>query len=281
MAINDISLTTGMRQNLVSLQQSADLLNRTQNRLGTGLKVSSPTDDPAVYFKALGHTNAASDLAALKDNMSESVQTIKAAQVGIKSITGILDQMKATINSAKNATTSADKASYATQYDALRTQLDNIAEDSTYGGVNLIKGSTPDNLTTNLNADATNTVVTTGVTSNSAGLAISAAASAWDSSVTITVQNTAITQAESNLTSAYAELRVTSQSFSASLGIISTRLDFTTNMINNFSEGASKLTTADTNEEGANMLALQTRQQLGTISLSLASQANQSVLRLF
>lgn len=281
MAINDISLTTGMRQNLVSLQQSADLLNRTQNRLGTGLKVSSPTDDPAVYFKALGHTNAASDLAALKDNMSESVQTIKAAQVGIKSITGILDQMKATINSAKNATTSADKASYATQYDALRTQLDNIAEDSTYGGVNLIKGSTPDNLTTNLNADATNTVVTTGVTSNSAGLAISAAASAWDSSVTISVQNTAITQAESNLTSAYAELRVTSQSFSASLGIISTRLDFTTNMINNFSEGASKLTTADTNEEGANMLALQTRQQLGTISLSLASQANQSVLRLF
>jgi flagellin len=65
------------------------------------------------------------------------------------------------------------------------------------------------------------------------------------------------------------------------LSIIQTRIDFTTDMVNTLKEGADKLTLADINEEGANMLMLQTREQLGTTSLSLASQAAQGVLRLF
>jgi len=52
-------------------------------------------------------------------------------------------------------------------------------------------------------------------------------------------------------------------------------------MVNTLAEGATKLTVADTNEEGANMLLLQTRQQLGTTALSLSAQANAAVLRLF
>lgn len=280
MAINDISLTAGMRQNLVSLQSSAELLNRTQNRLATGLKVSSPSDDPAAYFKALGHKNKAGDLAALKDGMNEGVQTIKAAQVGLDGVVKIMDQMKAVINSAKNATTSADRASFSTQFDNLRTQLDDLTKDTSYGGVNLIKASA-DTLTVNLNADATHTVVTTGVASDSAGLGISATSTTWGAGITLSAQATAITNSETALNAAYTTIRVTQQGFSSALGILSTRLDFSSQMINNYTEGASKLTAADTNEEGANMLALQTRQQLGTISLSLASQANQSVLRLF
>ena len=59
------------------------------------------------------------------------------------------------------------------------------------------------------------------------------------------------------------------------------RQDFTKNLINLLQIGADSLTLADTNEEGANLLALQTRQQLRTTSLSLASQADQAVLRLF
>jgi flagellin-like hook-associated protein FlgL len=67
----------------------------------------------------------------------------------------------------------------------------------------------------------------------------------------------------------------------ANLSILSTRQQFVSSMVNTLVEGAGKLTNADTNEEGANMLMLQTRQQLGVTSLSLASQAAQSVLRLF
>ncbi|MCB1681383.1 MAG: flagellin, partial [Alphaproteobacteria bacterium] len=65
------------------------------------------------------------------------------------------------------------------------------------------------------------------------------------------------------------------------LAIIQTREDFTKNTINNLQEGADKLTVADQNEEGANLLALQTRQTLGVTSLALASQSQQAVLRLF
>jgi len=67
----------------------------------------------------------------------------------------------------------------------------------------------------------------------------------------------------------------------SSLSTISSREDFTENMINTLNTGADTLTLADMNEEGANMLMLQTRQALGVSSLSMSSQASQAVLRLF
>ena len=76
-------------------------------------------------------------------------------------------------------------------------------------------------------------------------------------------------------------LRAQASEFGQNLSTVQIREDFTQKMINNLQTGADKLTLADMNEEGANMLALQTRQQLGIQSLSLASQAAQSVLRLF
>ena len=90
-----------------------------------------------------------------------------------------------------------------------------------------------------------------------------------------------IAQSLSEISAALKSIR----SYSAELGnnysIITSRQDFTENLINILTEGADKLTLADMNEESANMLALQTRQQLAINSLSLASQASQAVLKLF
>ena len=83
------------------------------------------------------------------------------------------------------------------------------------------------------------------------------------------------------LDAAKATLRTESKELSNSLSIITARQDFTEKMINTLEDGVTNLTNADMNEEGANMLMLQTRQALGTTSLSMASQAAQSVLRLF
>ena len=83
------------------------------------------------------------------------------------------------------------------------------------------------------------------------------------------------------LDTAVGTLRTQSSKLSNNLSIITAREDFTEGMINTLKDGAAGLTNADMNEEGANMLMLQTRQALGTTSLSLASQAAQSVLRLF
>ena len=76
-------------------------------------------------------------------------------------------------------------------------------------------------------------------------------------------------------------LRTMASEFGTNYSVIQGREDFTDNIINVLEEGADKLTLADMNEESANMLALQTRQQLAINSLSLASQASQSVLKLF
>jgi flagellin len=90
-----------------------------------------------------------------------------------------------------------------------------------------------------------------------------------------------IDNAIASLDFAQSTLRGASQSLSTNLNVIQTRDSFTDDFTNVLTEGANKLTQADQNQEGANLLLLQTRQQLGTISLSLANQAQQSILRLF
>jgi flagellin-like hook-associated protein FlgL len=83
------------------------------------------------------------------------------------------------------------------------------------------------------------------------------------------------------LSSALTVLQTQATSFGSNLATVQIRQEFTKSMINTLQVGADNLTLADTNEEGANLLALNTRQQLAQTSLSLASQASQAVLRLF
>jgi flagellin len=92
---------------------------------------------------------------------------------------------------------------------------------------------------------------------------------------------TDIAAAAAQLTTALTTLRSQAQALSSNLATVQIRQDFTKAMINTLNNGADSLTLADSNEEGANLLALQTRQQLSTTALSLAAQADQNVLRLF
>ena len=270
MAINDINLAGGMRSNLINLQHVSMLQGRTTQRLATGKRVNSAVDDASAYFAAQNHRNRASDLAARKDTMGESIQTVKAALQGIEGITKLVEQMKGLAASARSATT-ADRATLATQFNDLRTQIDQLADDSGYKGTNFLDS---DNLTVDFNEDATSSLTVSGFDSSATGLSVAAAAGSWASDANIDAAVTDMDQALSTL-------RTNAKTLSASNGVINTRQEFTTNMINTLTEGADALTAADSNEEGANMLALQTRQQLGVVALQLSSQAQQSVLRLF
>lgn len=270
MAINDISLTTGMRSNLVSLQNTVSLLNRTQERLATGKKVNSALDDPINYFAAQGHTQRAADLAARKDGMSEGVQVIKAADAGIKAITSLIQQAKSLATSARTAGTT-EAANLASQFDDLLTQIDSLAGDSGYKGINLLASGV---LTVEFNEDGSSSISVTGFDASSSGLGIAASTGGWATS-------TDIDAAVADLDAAMNTLRSQSKTLSSSLNIITTRDEFTKNMIDTLLTGADNLTLADMNEEGANMLMLQTRQALGTTALSLSAQAAQSVLKLF
>lgn len=286
MAISDISLTSAMRSNLINLQKTSDLVGRTQERLASGKKVNSALDDPTAYFAAQGLNASAGDLAALKDSMGQAIQTISAANAGISAITQLIASAKGIAQSALASGSSTDVANYAGQYDTILTQINNLATDSGYRGTNLLQGTTV--LTVAFNASGTNSLSMTGQTANaygsgSLGLTTAAsgvAANAWATAGgSITSAN--ITGQLAALDSASNSLRSMAANLSSGLSIVQTRINFTNDMVSTMQTGADKLTLADMNEEGANMLALQTRQSLSTTALSLSSQANQSILRLF
>jgi flagellin-like hook-associated protein FlgL len=278
MAMGNIHLTSGMRNNLVSMQNTAKLMDTTQTRLSSGLKVNSALDDPINFFKAQEHRNRAADLESRKDAMSEAVQTVKAANNGIEGITDMLAQAKSLAQSAKSASAS-DAEQFGSQYDEVLSQLTTLAEDSGYKGINLLNG-TSETLDVIFDAEGDNSITITGFAATSDGLSLTTAStSAWiDGTSTCT---TNINAALGDIDDANEELRTQSKILSSKLNIITTRDEWATNMVNTLEEGADKLTLADMNKEGANMLMLQTRQQLGTTSLSIASQAAQAVLRLF
>lgn len=305
MAVNDISLTSGMRNNLLSLQKTSDLINTTQQRLSTGKKVNSPLDNPTNYFAAQTHLERASDLTARKDGMAEAVQMVKAADAGIKAITSLIESAKGVASSAAATSSATDRANYAATFNTLMNQITQLASDSGYRGTNLL---TNQNQTVEFGqSTGTSTLGITGFNATAAGLTIDTATissspssggvasangtgiadagmsnTAWNATGDTATQATKVIQsAASQLEGALSQLRTQSSKLSSNMSVVTTRQDFTSSMINELQTGADNLTLADMNEEGANMLMLQTQQNLGVTSLSMASQAAQAVMRLF
>ena len=284
MALSTISLTPGMRANLFSLQQTSKDFEIVQKRLATGLKINSALDDPINFFTAQEHRLRASDLAARKDGMSEAIQTIKAANVGVENINTLIAQAKSLAQSALSVNSTDDAATFATQYAKVLQQINMMAQDSGYKGVNLLQGA---QLTVQFASEADTSYLnltgfgdTTGLNIDGLSDELTALGTNWIDGAG-DLDTDAINTSIDNLEEAMGKLRVESKTLSSNLSIITAREEFTAQMINTLGDGASKLTEADMNEEGANMLMLQTRQALGTTSLSLASQAAQGVLRLF
>ena len=168
--------------------------------------------------------------------------------------------------------TSTTRTTLQTNYNALLTQIDQLAGDSSYNGVNLLNGN---NLTVNFNENGTSSLTIPGVNFNSSGLGLSSiAASGFQ-------YNSTITSAETAINTAITTVRAQTETFGTNSSTIQTRQTFEQNMINTLQTGASNLVLADQNQESANLLTLQTRQQLEISALSIANQANQSVLKLF
>jgi flagellin-like hook-associated protein FlgL len=140
MAMDNITLTSGMRQNLFSLQQTAKSMDLTQTRLSTGKRVNSALDDPIAFFAAQGHTQRAGDLAIRKDEMAEAIQTIKAADNGISAVLDLIASAKSTAQSAAANTSTTERGTLAATYNELMSQIVTLTEDSFYKGINLLGG---------------------------------------------------------------------------------------------------------------------------------------------
>lgn len=225
-----------------------------------------------INIRAIDPSVSSLQVSVIDSAGADAAVTLDLATLGIG-----INTLTATDNTANSSASesiqlgsaASDLASLESEYDNVLTQIDALVADSGYRGTNLLNG---DDLTTFFNEDRSNSLTTSGVTFTSAGLGLSAANFGRVASVD---------GALDDIRAATLNIRDFGGSIANDLAILQTREDFTTNTINNLSEGKDKLTVADQNEEGANLLALQTRQTLGVTSLSLASQSQQAVLRLF
>lgn len=179
----------------------------------------------------------------------------------------VADGTRIEVGAAENT----DRQALAVEYDNLRQQIDGLTSDAGFNGVNLLQG---DDLTVTFNEDDTSTLEILGVNFDSDGLGIGASTREFQ-------DNTSVRDALSQLETAIGTIRRQAASFGANLSVVKIRENFADDIINTLQVGADNLVLADLNQEGANLLALQTRQQLSSTALSLASQADQSVLQLF
>ena len=154
--MSDIVLSSGVRSNLLQLQQTSDLITRTQTRLATGKRVNSALDNPINFFTAQGLSVRANDLNALLDAMSTGIDTIQAANNGITAITKLVQSAQALVSQANQTADTNVRATLASQFDSLLPQIDQLAGDSGFNGINLLGGN---DLTIRMNEDGTSTVV--------------------------------------------------------------------------------------------------------------------------
>ena len=389
----NVVLSSGVRANLLALQQTTDLITTTQERLATGKKVNTALDNATNFFMANSFQTSVTNLNTLLDQMNLAQRTLDQANNGITEITNLLGTARGTLSQALaapaatavitgtaanltatttlsslgfaatdvitisdgtgntvNFTTAANttvqslinaintsltnkdrvelsgdgrlllessgatysititsntgangaalnnlgfnantnngainntaaatgvsstaRTSLAAQFDALRTQVDQMAADAQFNGISLLNNQS---LTVIMNQTATTKLVIAGNNDTSTGLGIVGSTNSFQTNYDI---NTAIT----NINNALATLQNQSSTLTADVAVIQSRTDFTKQTINTLQTGINDLTLADANQEGASLLALQTRQSLSSTALSLATQADQNVLRLF
>jgi flagellin-like hook-associated protein FlgL len=302
-ADNGIKAITRLVENAQSTARSA--LQSSAGNLsdeGTALTGNPAVTSGQTLLVNVGGTNQ-TFTAGASETVSSFVKKINDANVGVKAeltsdnkfkLTALggesLDIGAGTANTtlglatdpaavARTATnTSATRQNLATQFNDLRSQISQLAKDASFNGVNLLAG---DNLKVLFNektevADQS-TLTIKGASFDAQSLGINAvAATGTNGFQTDSEINTSLKGLEGALNS----LRAQSATFGSQLAVIQTRQDFTKQTVNTLKSGADNLVLADQNEEAANLLTLQTRQQLSSQALSLASQQQQSVLRL-
>jgi flagellin len=268
---------------------STNLLQAVSALSGTSLTVQSQGGGDTINFgtgagqvstlkelqSALASTGVTAYLtgANLTLNVAETTGTQNSLFTSGSALTTLgLPASSVEYGTVNTTTPDPSRATYQTQYNILLQQIDALALDSSYGGINLLTGA---NATATFNETGSSTLTVTGTSLNATGLGL----------VELTggdfQSNFAIDDVVGNLDTALAALRLQATRFGSSLTILQTREDFTKTMVRTLGAGADDLTLADTNEEGANLLALQTRQALSMTALSLSSMGAQAVLRLF
>ena len=276
--MSEITLSAATQTTLQSLRRTGAFIDQTQERLATGLRVNSPLDDAQAFFQAKSLNDRATTLLGIKDDIDLAASTVGAAILGIESIADLLSQMRALAQTARGVSNSAAR-DIAVDFDALRDQIDPLANDATFNAINLINAN-PDDLTVTFNEDGSSTLTISGQASDVSTLGIGSASGGGPNNYDDFKDDNDIDDAVSDIDDALDTLNATAATLGANDDLLGTRLTFTEDLITTLQEGAAKLVEADVNEEAAKLLALQVRYDLGVVSLQTSADTRQVLLSL-
>lgn len=275
--MSNVSVNTnvGAMVALQNLNTTSTMLQETQNRISTGLKVASAKDDGAAYAIAQTQRATVSSLDAVKDSLNRGTSSVDVAMSAGESISDMLTQMKEKALAASD--TSLDTTSRTAlnvDFQALRDQITKTISNATFNGINLINGSLSV-LTVLANAQGSqNLTVNAQDLSLGGSIVTLSAAAGFTTATSASALLTTIDSSITNVSSSLAQFGTSSKSLAAHMGFIGKLQDSIT-------AGIGNLVDADMAKESAKLQALQTKQQLGVQALSIANQAPQMTLSLF
>src|SRR5579872_3034980 len=198
--MSSIVLSASVRQNLLSLQSTADLLATTQNRLSTGKKVNTALDNPTNFFTAQSLDNRASDINNLLDGIGNGVQVLQAANTGITSLQKLVDSAKSVANQALQAAVGYSQKSQVTTAVVTGATTDDIRGTATYSNATLAGTVVNNNLSTPVPITAATKLVT-AANSDTLAATPTGTISVNGKSITFsTSQTTATTDSSGNVT---------------------------------------------------------------------------------
>ena len=247
------------------------MLEQTQLRITTGLRVNGPKDDPSTYAIAQRMRGDIAGMGAVKTALAAGDSTLSVAIMGGKAVADLLTEMKAKVAQANQAgLDTASRNALQNDFTALRDQLSTIVQTAQFNGKNLITSGASNLEVLGSVQGATISVNSRSMDTTSLGIQTASLFSASGAATALTQINSAIDSVASSLAS-----------FGSAARRIEIQTDFTSKLVDVMKAGVGNLVDADLAEESANLVALQIKLQLGIQALSIGNSGPGLILKLF
>lgn len=273
--VTSVNTNAGALVALQNLNMTNTQLATVQNRINTGLKVSSAKDDGAVFAIAQNLRSDIAGLSAVKGSLERGSSAVDVALAAGESISNLLIEMKGkAVAASDKGLDSASITALKDDFEALRDQIGTIVDNAEFNGTNMIKNS-GDSVVALANDKGTQTITVAAQDLSLTGTTLSIATTT--TFTTATAAASAVTLLESSLSAlntALAKLGTGSKA-------LSSQLIFTGKLSDVIEVGIGNLVDADLAKESAKLQSLQVKQQLGIQALSIANQAPSIILSLF
>ena len=270
-----VNTNAGALVALQNLSVTQNQLGTTQNRINTGLKISSAKDNAAIYGIAQNQRAVSNSLNSVVSSLQRGQSTVDVALSAGSSVSDLLNQMKEKALAAVDVTLdTTSRAALNNEFISLRNQITTVTSNAVFNGANLIdSGATQIQALANSSGSSVISVSHQSLALGGSNVTVASTASIGTTAAA-SIQIAALNTSISNVSSALGKLGTGSKA-------LASHQTFITNLQNTIDVGVGNLVDADLAKESANLQALQTKQQLGIQALSIANQSSSILLGLF